>query len=357
MKKTCLLTLAAVAAFVVGGLSSAHANDFPQSFDFKAKLGHGVHVNIQVDVLTNPDPGCHGKTVLCVHGLGHTGNSFRPFANALFAGTNNIERVILLNLPGRGGSGYPFGRHDVPLFGELGVDDYATILNDTLAECEERDIEPSELVGHSMGGLIIQVAQEQLLSKHSSLKKAFDIKKVVLLTSSVPTDVPHPFFDAGVGVGLVQNFTDTNNPVTGPVVSLDTPTFQFLFFFNLFNQLVPGAPSVSDIDTLGYKADESVQASLDTVGTNDMRPVVRRGAFDSSKGTVLRIIVGDHDKFNPANPLVDPVNVEQGLYEYLTGGDLTHSNLLVVIGTGPVPDTTHDRHINNAAGVAGESEL
>src|SRR5262245_16998530 len=106
---------AVVFCFFVTSSVSAFADE---TIKFKAKVRNGIKVDISVDVLNNPNQDCEkrdecedGETVFAIHGIAHTGNTYRPFADALFNSVNGgqIDRVILFNAPNRGGSGLPKG--------------------------------------------------------------------------------------------------------------------------------------------------------------------------------------------------------------------------------------------------------
>lgn len=296
-----------------------------------AQMRSGVNEKLTVTILDNPVHSS-GATVLCVPGLAHTGNTFRPLATQIFADPvlgSHVSRLVLLNLPDRGGSGLPFGRNDHPLFGNLGVSDYAACIISTLEQCAEQGVPIQQILAHSMGGIVAQVAQEQLLAQASSLASAYGVTNVVLIASTQPAGVPNPVFDSGYALALLSTFKSDSSTL-GPIVETNPYVFLALFFGG-----VPGSPSPDDVINLGYLSAESFTASSDAVGP--VRPAVRAGAFATAHGSTLRVIAEGLDGFNP-------VPVEQGMYEFLTG-DMNDSGFAVSAD----PTAVHDQYIANPA--------
>jgi len=331
--KTTVRTFLSSIALVCGLVAtSATAATFPVKIRQASPGVPSVSVSIDTKVLINPNSGYGGITVMAIHGLAHTGNTMEPLANELFDNPRGVrvKKVILLNLPGRGGSGLPYGNPTVK-FGNLNVDDFAEVLLGALAKHPQVSV----LIGHSMGGLIIQTAQEHLLTKNRTLKGKFGITDVILIASAYPSAVIDPFLESGAGLGLVDAYT-TTNATLGSFVSIDADSFRNLFFTTDLNGgFVPGTPTAAEIATLGYKSDESLAASIQTAGTANLRPIVRPNIFTCFTGTEAHMIVGTHDVFN------DPIQVG-ALYKYLTGDD-SLANVTVVGGDYSV----HDQYITD----------
>lgn len=310
------------------------------TFTVKIRPGNpGVKVSIKTMSANNPYPGSGGRIALFVHGLAHTGISWQNMVNELFANPPNgvrIKKVIVVNMPNRGGSGLPYG--DCVKFGELDIDDYAEVLIGTLKHFEGSNSEPTIIVGHSMGGLVIQSSQEHLLSKGTSLREKYNIGNVILLASASPSAVLDPFLESGAGLGLLSFYT-FNNPSLGDFVSIDEESFLFFFFSNFNGEFAPGTPTPVELNSLGYKADESLAAAIQTVGTADLRPIVRPNIFTETTGTRCFVMVGNNDQFN------DPAQ-HQALYEYLTG-DPTLSGFRLIDGEFAV----HDQYITDPAAI------
>jgi pimeloyl-ACP methyl ester carboxylesterase len=337
--KTKLIVLAAL-MFAGTVFDSLWADTASNSNDlmFTAELRPGVSANIHATVLINSNAPAFGKTVVCLHGLAHTSDTFYPLVDEIFSHPihgGEVRYAILIDLPGRGGSGLPFGAAGVR-FGELTIEDYASVLIETLDELGD-NYQGKTIIAHSMGGLITQVAQERLLSAHTSLRSRFGIRKVNFLASSAPAEVPNPFADSGTGLIILNAYT-TNNATLGTYVDVDPVTFWTLFF-----NALPDAPTPCEIDGLGYKSIESYAASVQTVGTAHQRPGVRQRAFASWRGTRLRTITGALDPFG--------VPLQQiGQHVYLTG-DILLSDFAVI------PTGVHDEYIRNPAVIVTQLRL
>lgn len=327
-----LVTTLAFAATLTAFAKPVYAADLVFSVTMRA----GVTATIRAEILENTDAPS-GSTALFVHGLAHTGNTWKPLAASIFSDAtlgSTVHRAVLLNLPGRNGSSYPSGA----LLGDLTLDDYAAIVIRTLDACATNHTAPSALVAHSMGGLILQVVQEKLLSNSSSLASAYGISKVSVIGSAEPAEVPDQSLEDGNGVGLVEFYSKTN-AVEGKHVEVTPYVFVGLFFTDKSQQPVSGTPFPGAVVAYGYKSDESYMASLGAVGTSAMRPSVRSGAFSSSNGTILRVIAGSQDPFSD-------LGVQKSLYEYLTV-DTGDAGFIVITANNAV----HDEFIIDPAGV------
>src|SRR2546423_12841278 len=93
---------------------------------FTIQLARGGTANIAATVLMREGPPS-GETVLFVPGFAQTAATFDALGRALFRQDfgNKVFRVILIDHPGHGNSGYPIG--GVP-FGGLAIEDYAAAL-------------------------------------------------------------------------------------------------------------------------------------------------------------------------------------------------------------------------------------
>ncbi len=185
-------TLAALVMLAYATHAYARSKDVPSLVS--VSLPGGGIVDIQIDNFENPNKNGGNKTLLAVHGLAHTGATFEPLANEIFekTGRDKIDRVLALNFPGRNGSGLPSNLQ----FGNLTVEDYTAVLLGVLDQLPKQ-INIESIVGHSMGGLIIQTAQNSLRSSGTSLQKEYGIKNVYLLAPSIPNPLPWLFVQSG----------------------------------------------------------------------------------------------------------------------------------------------------------------
>jgi pimeloyl-ACP methyl ester carboxylesterase len=92
------------------------------------------------------------------------------------------------------------------LFGDLTLDDYVTVLRNTLERLRGIGLRPQTLLGHSQGGLLIQMTQQALKSMGTDLYQQFNIQHVVLLASVGPQQILWAFVDNGTAAVLLQQF-------------------------------------------------------------------------------------------------------------------------------------------------------
>jgi hypothetical protein len=161
------------------------------------------------------------------------------------------------------------------------------------------------------------VAQEQLLARNTSFRQRFGVTALKVMGSSSPSGVLDPFLEEFNGLGLLSIYTQTN-ALLGTFAEIDSTIFQQFFFVRKSDgQLAPGAPSPTELEASGIISIESYAAALQTLGTADMRPNVRQGAFAPANGTCLKLYVGDEDPFSNFDQQVE-------LSVFLTGANHVH---------------------------------
>src|SRR4030095_3314768 len=192
------LPLAALVMLAYATHADGQSKDVPPIVT--VSLPGGGIVDIQINNYENPSKNDGNKTLFAVHGLAHTGATFELLANELFkkTGSDKIDRVLALNFPGRNGSGLP----SKLLFGELTVEDYTAGLIGVLDQLAKQ-VNIESIVGHSMGGLIVQTAQNSLRSAGTSLQKEYGIKNVYLVAPSIPNPLQCLFVDSGAASGIL----------------------------------------------------------------------------------------------------------------------------------------------------------
>jgi len=210
-------------------------------------LRPGVTVDIHARVFVNPVHPSRGVTVLALNGLGHAANSWTPFVNSLF--THNpagrkVGHVVAINMPGQGLSGVPEG---LPL-GDVTLDDYATILLRCLEALPDHKIRPRTLIGHSLGGLVIQMAQQRLVDHGTSFRRAFNVDDVMLLGTAAPSAVPtdHSYWVSVIEMCHAYGWTQ----VPFPAFAVDWRAGGL--FSNFYGELIPGTPTLEEIVENGY---------------------------------------------------------------------------------------------------------
>ncbi len=323
------LTLAAL------GLAAPARASYPDDGDIAIRgvvLRPGVTVDVHLSVFANPRGQCEGKTILAVPGAAHTAATWAPFAEALFErrpGGRKFCGLVALDPPGHGRSGLPRGL----LFGELTLDDYATVLLSTLQRLSHLGIRPHTVVAHSQGGLVVQLAQQRLAEAGTSLRRAFHVKRLLLFASAGPAPIPWAFVDGGAAGPLLKAFL-TSDAVLGTHFALPDAFWVTLAFADLTGTIVTGAPTPAEVAARGWNAPGPGVATLQLVGAPPFaRPRVAAGVFDPARGTRLLVVSYEQD------PLIRP-DENRLLYEHLTD-DPSGALFLEVSG----PGTVHDLHV------------
>jgi pimeloyl-ACP methyl ester carboxylesterase len=327
MKMRCLIVIASISAFMALPAQAAH----PLSSDITlpaVALRPGVTADLHVRLFTNGDHACHGRVALAVHGMLHTANTWDRFAEALFEDNpagRKMCRIFALNMPGHGGSGLPDGIS----FGELTIEDYVTALLGTLDRLAELRVRPDTLFGHSLGGLVIQAAQQRLIGQGTNFRGAYGIKNAVLFASAAPVQIPLSNY-ASMAEIMAPFFTWS--PALGYHLAVPDPVWAGMLFTNFYMQLVDGAPTAAEVAERGYNAPAPMAVAMG-VGLTWIAP----GIFAPEHKTMLQIVTYGHD------PAILP-NESLAVYEHLTG-DITGAGYALV-GC-DVPESVHEMHISS----------
>jgi pimeloyl-ACP methyl ester carboxylesterase len=194
------------------------------------------------------------------------------------------------------------------------------------------------LMGHRMGGVLIQMTQQALLERGSTLRDEMRVDHAIMLAPSMPAAVPWGASDNGVAAAFVAIF-GISTPELGPHISVPADFWAAVYFQNLSGEIALGAPSGAEAAALGYVAPESLAAFTQVTGVAPQtRPEVDPSIFAPGLGTDLDIITYEQD------PFVRPEE-NAALYEYLTGND-TQAGLTVLHGS----EMVHDAHVADAVG-------
>jgi pimeloyl-ACP methyl ester carboxylesterase len=300
------------------------------------ELRPGVTADIVVNVYVNENFPCRFRTLFAVHGLAHTGATWKPFAEALFESSDTIVpvcRVVAINLPGRGGSSIPDG----VVFGELTLHDHVSAIANTLGQLPEYGVAPGTIVAHSQGSLLIQMLQQSLLESNSSLARAYHIYRTVFLAPNSPAGLPWQFADSGVAEPLLTQFL-VMDPQLGPILAAPEYIFQLLFFSNLAGGISPNVPSIEEIIGLGYNAIEPLYATLQLVGAAPFtRPEVDSGSFSLWKLSLLYVVGFEQDSLVLPSEAAD-------LFSYLSESRRLSRSITV-----PGEYAVHDMYISDPA--------
>ncbi len=334
---TQLAPLFAVLSLLVS--STALAVPAHEDLSFSVGLRGTGSVTIHADVYNNPAN--HGLiTILAVHGFTERGSMFQPLASAIFADHIlglAVKRIIAIDMPAHGGSGVP--TLPSPLkFGDLLIEDDVSVLIESIDALKTLGKGAQIVMGHSMGGLEIQAAQETLLAQNSSLAKHGVVGAILI--DAVPargtqwTQLVAPDYTPFV----------TTDPVLGTILNLPAALEpQAGGFTTLAGTIVPNAPSAATVVANNWVGPEPITTTLELVGTSAplWRPFVRQNAFALSHGTVLTVISGSQDVLTPA--------VDQPLlYTYLTGMNATGTTLYRPV---VADDAVHSMFVSNPTGL------
>ncbi len=294
------------------------------------ELRPGVTADLHATVFVNETHPCNGNVALAIHGLLHTAATWEPLVASLFEDNpagRKMCRVVALDMPGRGGSVV----HNMP-FAAVTLDDDVTAALGALDQLEALNIRPDTLFGHSMGGLVVQLMQQRLVSHDTDLRRAYGVKDVVLLVSGTPRQVPTAAIDSGMLAQTMMAFAQID-PVTGTARISDAAWAWIFFAPNPADPtlVVPGAPTPGEVAARHYNAPES----LALLGILMNRPGIDVGIFATGHGTALTVVSCEYD-------VVLRPDEARALYAYLTGED-TAARVVVVPGF----EAVHDTHISN----------
>jgi pimeloyl-ACP methyl ester carboxylesterase len=297
-------------------------------------LRPGVVVDVHVQVYVDETRPCRGQSLFAVHGFAHTSAAWGPLAEALFAAEPGaagvVCRVAAVDLPGRGGSSLPTGI----LYGDLLLADFVTALAGTLDGLEVAGVHPNTIVGHSQGGLLLQMLQQRLLDGGASLLPRYGIHRALLLASAPPAGMPWDFVDSGTA-GAILGQLIVFDPVLGFVASVPDALFPFLFFTDTNGDLAAAAPTPAEVAAGGLNAPEPLLAALNLVGAPPLaREEIDTGIFALANGTWLSMVSYQEDVLiRPAENAV--------LYQHLTGQE-PGRDFVEVTG----PETVHDLQLS-----------
>ena len=274
------------------------------------------------------NPAIHsGVTLLGVPGVSESGTVFGPLAGAIFSdGALKlvVKNIVGLDLPGRGDSSFPTNLPAGVHYGDLTVEDDASIAVQAVDALKKRGLPARIVLGHSLGGLDLLVAQQTLLSQGSSFA-AHGIFGGILL-SPVP---PQPFAWTPPP-GDLSPFI-VNDPSLGLYLLLPPPVWIAVAFTTTSNQIAPDAPSADQVATARYVGPEPL-GDLAEIGSAQ-RPSVNAGIFAPSHGTILGVVGFSEDTVVQASfmkPLYEYVthDTRDTLYRQVTAADAVHAMLV-----------------------------
>lgn len=290
-------TLSLAFAVTVSVLNPKPARAADYDISIPVTLRPQVTTSIMVTIRENPaGRHCIGRTLLALHGLAHSAATWNPLIDQLFGSTGGrvVCRVAAVDLPGHGKSGLPQGSS----YGSLTVDDYVTAVAGTLAGLNARFIYPHAVIGHSMGGLIIEALQAKLLAENSSLARRYGVLLAAVMSPAASREQPWTFADSGQAIQAIVPFV-VEDPRKGSVVRFDAASWNYYFFTNFAQQFSPFTPAPQAVITNGYISDESLSASAQLVGAAPYQRVsITDAPFAARHRTLLLYINPSQDGIN-----------------------------------------------------------
>jgi len=283
--------------------------------------------------------------VLAVHGLSETGFIFGPLAQTIFADRAlglTVRRIVAIDLPGHGDSSDPTNLPEGVNFGDLTIEDETSVVIQSIDALRKLGVAASAIVAHSMGGLEVQLAQQELLDQGSSLA-AHGIFGAALLAPVPVANVPWVPPQSDLSAFIVAD------PVLGTYVQLTPAAFIALAFSTTSGTVATDAPTAAEVQAAGYVGAEPLSSVLELIGASVpapdggtvtlQRPSAKAGSLGAEHGTLTTIASFSEDVLVPAQYLGP-------LYEYLTGDK--HDRLYKPV---VAPDAVHEMLISNPGGL------
>jgi pimeloyl-ACP methyl ester carboxylesterase len=291
-------------------------------------LRPGVTVDLFVNVYGDLEFGGKSKNCqLAVHGGVFAAASWRPYAEAL----GEDACVLAADMPVRGNSGVPSGAS----FGDLDLFDYVTALEQILGRLHALGIRPRTILGHSMGGTLVQMLQQRLVDEGSSLRHRYKIREAILVASDLPAEVPWALGDGGDLSGLIEAFA-VDEPGFGLLFEIPVALWPAFYFTDRDGDVVPNALTPAEIEAGGFNAlGEPLRAIEQLNGTGQFTARHSADADLFAHGTRLRVIAYEED-------IYVQLGESEALYRHLTG-DESSGCFVPVYG----PDTVHTLQFSN----------
>jgi len=251
------------------------------------------------------------KVILAVHGFVHDRDAWTYVGDYVLEHFGeDVYKFCAIDLPGHGESGWD----PTISYGKISLLDYVQALDkviDFLNEDNDLTYGDLTLYGHSLGGTIIQILQNQLISTGSNLADK-NVSNVVLWDSVPPKEVK---WLESKSPAFLLKFLSLVNVYSGGLYGSTTNNDYWvkLFFTDRDTRQViqNGLP---DQDAVAYLNNtEPGQAALEMIGFDSdlKRPEISSGIFASEFGTELY-----------------SVNFGQGQYISLTNTQDLHSHLV-----------------------------
>jgi pimeloyl-ACP methyl ester carboxylesterase len=311
----------------------------------------GSTVDLHVKIWENVSPNCwagFGNTVLAFHGITETASIWGNIASAVLNNyqdkswdgaliSGNICRFVALDMPGHGRSSFPTGGS--LLFGDMVVEDWAVAAFAAMDRLKAINVRPTILMGHSAGGLLIEIMQDTLLKQRmgACLRKTYGIRHAILLAPAPPAGFPLSFFEDPAFGASVQPFIFLD-PKFGAYFLMPPLGWIVPIFSGVDGKVIASAPTVDEVISRQYQSPESMGVLLQLASYGPFRrPSVDAGIFAPFRGTNLRMVAFEND-------IIVRHQEVQPVYRYLTFDD-SNARYVVVKGT----ESVHGMLISDAA--------
>ncbi len=249
------------------------------------------------------------KNILLVHGLCHDGDGWEMTAGLLADTFNDsVFRVCAVDMPGHGSSGWP----ERALLGNIGIDDYVRsiqVMTGAIVAYDELDDGELVLVGHSLGGMVIQATQQKLFEQNSSLYYEYGIDDVVLIAPTLPEDVLWTtVYSVDVFSTLLKGLTFSSQGCLGESTKYED-WLELFFIDSTTGNLYTTLPSQQTVQYINSSEPCTAVMQMLGIDTNPGRPEISAGIFAP---TNLKIVSFSRDQYVSTSELT-------ALYSHLVG--------------------------------------
>lgn len=264
--------------------------------------------DVYVLAAENPDV-VDKKTVYLIHGFAHNASSFKPLIYYILSKyKNTISKIYAIDIPGHGMS---FDSFNSNIFGTLNLKDHVDANLQVLdyltsANVSENQENINYIIGHSLGGMILQMS-EQRLKQGSSLMEKYGVEGVMLIASTLPDGIPWDFAESGEFLKTMLPLIDKDENL-GLYACVGDQTFRDVF--------LPGVPedivTNDDIDTI--RSRESIWPGMEMGGYTLLPNIFRRPIIDENIFANYRIASVSYEN----DSLLTRIELET-LHEHLGG--------------------------------------
>lgn len=223
---------------------------------FPIKILHGFR-KFNVDYVVSPE--LDHRTVLAVHGFMHNARFFTPLGLAMLSDLSyKTSHFYAISLPGHGDMtpmtpNNTHGMSGVPdnfLYGDMTLEVYAEALIEVAKQLGRIDT----IIGHSQGGIVVQLAEALLQAAQASFCTIAQTSRIALMASALPSNLPWAGSDTGGFYAILQQVaTLSSAPNMGTYYSMTDSAWSALFY-SVPNMTVQGAPAAALVPQLRTNA-------------------------------------------------------------------------------------------------------